>query len=56
MVFHRGRRKTLNNVKLQTDDKIIKESPHIKYLGVILDTKLKDTETDTDTDTDNSLF
>ena len=29
MVFHRGRRKTLQNVKLQMDDKIIKESPHI---------------------------
>ena len=40
MVFHRGRRKTLNNIKLQMDDKIIKESPHIKYLGVILDNKL----------------
>ena len=32
MVFHRGRRKTLNNIKLQMDDKIIKESSHIKYL------------------------
>ena len=40
MVFHRGRRKTLNTIKLQMDDKIIKESPHIKYLGVILDNKL----------------
>ena len=40
MVFHRGRRKSLKNIKLQMDDKIIKESPHIKYLGVILDNKL----------------
>ena len=42
IVFHCGRRKTLNNIKLQMDDKIpvIKESPHIKYLGVILDNKL----------------
>ena len=40
MVFHRGRRKTLNNIKLQMDDKIINESAHIKYLGVILDNKL----------------
>ena len=40
MVFHHGRRKTLINSKLQMDDKIIKESPHIKYLGVILDNKL----------------
>ena len=29
MVLHSGRRKTLNNIKLQMDDKIIKESPHI---------------------------
>ena len=40
MVFNRGRRKSLKNIKLQMDDKIIKESPHIKYLGVILDNKL----------------
>ena len=40
MVFHGGRRKSLKNIKLQMDDKIIKESPHIKYLGVILDNKL----------------
>ena len=40
MVFHRGRKKTLNNIELQMDDKIIKESPHIKYLGVNLDNKL----------------
>ena len=40
MVFHRGRRKTLNNIKLLMDDKIIKELPNIKYLGVILDNKL----------------
>ena len=40
MVFYRGRRRSLKNIKLQMDDKIIKESPHIKYLGVILDNKL----------------
>ena len=40
MVFHRGRRETLNNVELPMDIKIIKESPHIKYLGVKLDNKL----------------
>ena len=30
----------MNNIKLLLDDKIIKESPHIKYLGDILDNKL----------------
>ena len=40
MVFHRGRRKSLKNIKLQMDDKIIKELPNIKYLRVILDNKL----------------
>ena len=40
MVSRRGRRKTLNNIKLLMDDKIIKESPNIKCLGVILHNKL----------------
>ena len=41
MVFHRGRRKSYNNIKLYIDDAIIKEASTIKYLGVILDNKLK---------------
>ena len=41
MVFHRGRRKSCNHVKLYIDDAIIKESSTIKYLGVILDNNLK---------------
>ena len=41
MVFHRGRRKGNNNIKLYIDDAIIKEASTIKYLGVILDNKLK---------------
>ena len=41
MVFHRGRRKSYNNIKLYIDDAIIEEASTIKYLGVILDNKLK---------------
>ena len=41
MVFHRGRRKSYNIIKLYIDDAIIEEASTIKYLGVILDTKLK---------------
>ena len=40
MAFHCGRKKALNDIKLQMDDKIIKESPQLKYLGVIFDNKL----------------
>ena len=41
MVIHRGRRKSYNNIKLYIDDAIIEEASTIKYLGVILDNKLK---------------
>ena len=41
MVFHRGRRKSHNNIKLCIDDAIIEEASTIKYLGVILDTNMK---------------
>ena len=41
MVFHRGRRNSHNNTKLYIDDAIIEEASTIKYLGVILDNKLK---------------
>ena len=41
MVFHRGRRKSYNNIKLYIDDAIIEEASNIKHLGVILDNKLK---------------
>ena len=39
MVFHQGRRKGYNNIKLYNDDAIIEEASTIKYLGVILDNK-----------------
>ena len=41
MVFHRGRRKSHNNIKLWIDDAIVEEASTIKYLGVILDNNLK---------------
>ena len=43
MVFHQGRRKSHNNIKLHVyiDDAIIKEASTLKYLGVIFDNKLK---------------
>ena len=40
MVFHRGRRKIHNNIKLCIDDAIIEEPSTIKYLSVIIDNKL----------------
>ena len=41
MVFHRGRRKSYNNIKLYIEDAVIEEASTIKYLGVFLDNKLK---------------
>ena len=40
MVFHRGKRKCLGNIGLFIDDIEIKETPTMKYLGVIIDAKL----------------
>ena len=39
MVFHRGKRKCLGNIGLFIDDIEIKETPTMKYLGVIIDAK-----------------
>ena len=42
MVFHRGRRKSHNNVNyVYIDDAIIEDAFTVKYLGVILDNNLK---------------
>ena len=41
IVFHRGRRKSHNNIKLCIDDAIIEEVSTIKYLGVTLNNNLK---------------
>ena len=40
MLFHRGKRICLGNIGLYIDDIEIKESPTMKYLGVIIDAKL----------------
>ena len=40
MVFNRGRRKFKNNIELVINDKKIRETKSIKYLGVIIDSKL----------------
>ena len=40
MVFHRGRRKFKNNIQLVINDMKIRETKIIKYLGVIIDSKL----------------
>ena len=40
MVFHRGRRKFKNNIELVINDIKIRETKSIKYLGVIIDSKL----------------
>ena len=40
MVFHRGKRKCLGNIGLYIDGIEIKETPTMKYLGVIIDAKL----------------
>ena len=40
MVFHRGRRKFKNNIELVINDMEIREAKSMKYLGVIIDSKL----------------
>ena len=40
MVFHRGRRKFKNNIELVINDMKIREAKSMKYLGVIIDSKL----------------
>ena len=40
MVFHRGRRKCFDNTELFIDNIKIKQTETMKYLGVIIDTKL----------------
>ena len=40
MVFHRGRRKFKNNIELVINDMNIREAKSMKYLGVIIDSKL----------------
>ena len=40
MVFHRGRRKFKNNIELVFNDMKIRETKSIKYLDVIIDSKL----------------
>ena len=40
MVFHRGRRKFINNIELVINDMKIRETKIIKYVGVIIDSKL----------------
>ena len=40
MVFHRGRRKFKNNIELVINDMKIREEKSMKYLGVIIDSKL----------------
>ena len=40
MVFHRGRRKFKNNIELVINNMEIREIKCIKYLGVIIDSKL----------------
>ena len=40
MVFHRGRRKFKHNIELVINDMKIRETTSIKYLGVIIDSKL----------------
>ena len=40
IVFYRGKRKCLGNIGLYIDDIEIKETPTIKYLLVIIDSKL----------------
>ena len=40
MVFHRGRRKFKNNRELVINDMKIRETKRIKYLSVIIDSKL----------------
>ena len=40
MVFHRGRRKCLEDIELFIDNTKINETSTIKYLGVIIDAKL----------------
>ena len=40
MVFHRGRRKFKHNIELVINDMKIRETTSIKYLGVIIDSKI----------------
>ena len=40
MVFHRGCRKFKNNIELVINDMKIREAKSMKYLGVIIDSKL----------------
>ena len=40
LIFHSSRRKVNHNVTLKLDKKAINEETHIKYLGVIIDSKL----------------
>ena len=40
MMFHRGRRKFKNNIELVIIDMKIRDTKSIKYLGVIVDSKL----------------
>ena len=39
-MFHRGRRKFKNNIELVINDMKIREAKSMKYLGVIIDSKL----------------